>query len=129
MSQEIPISEDPSLQYQAAKALSQELTKLGIGHVFIGGFAVKAYGGARSTNDIDILIEIPPDDVRSILRPKLAELNKHFIGYGLKYYYAPLLVGDLTGRDLLLANKANVLIETLPTRSLGLPAQAGPVLP
>ncbi len=53
-------------QTQAAKALSSILAEHGIGHAFIGGFAVNLLGNNRETADIDLEIDIAdPADMRA----------------------------------------------------------------
>ncbi|MCJ1234658.1 hypothetical protein MMC14_002619 [Varicellaria rhodocarpa] len=127
MTKHIRITADHSIQIEAAIAFSKELKKLDIRHAFIGGFALSIYGHNRSTQDIDILVDIPPSSVQSFLRPEVTRLNRHFNLAGLKYYYAPSLIGDLEGEQLVLANDANVIIETLPTKLLGLPSKICPI--
>jgi hypothetical protein len=41
---------------KAAKRASQDLTRLNIKHVLIGGIAAGAYGRPRATDDIDFLV-------------------------------------------------------------------------
>lgn len=41
---------------KAARAAHERLTKLGIHHAFIGGFAVCAHGAPRNTKDVDFLV-------------------------------------------------------------------------
>ena len=128
MVKQIKITQESSRQVEAARVISEELTKLGIDHAFIGGFALFMHGSSRFTQDIDILVDLPPLSIHSYLCPEIARMNRHFGQVGLKYYFAPSLIGDLEGEQLVLANDCNVLIETLPTKSLGLPSQAGPII-
>lgn len=101
---------------------------MGVGHAFIGGFALFMDGSQRFTQDIDLFVDVPPLSIHSYLCPEIARINRHFSLVGLKYYFAPSLIGDLEGEQLVLASDCNVLIETLPTKSLGLPSQAGPII-
>ncbi|MCJ1469763.1 hypothetical protein MMC07_008405 [Pseudocyphellaria aurata] len=126
MAPQVSITVAKEKQVVAARALSTILDTLGIKHAFIGGFAVALYGGARRTKDIDILVDIPANDIRDFLRPRVTEINGHFAQSGLKYYFVPTLVDGLQGEQLVLANQDNTLIETLPTHSLGLPMTITP---
>ena len=126
MTSQISITGNSAVQLQAAKSLSKELAKLDIKHAFIGSFALSLCGGSRKTEDIDILIDILSQDIQAFLRPEISRLNPHFSTVGLKYYFAPSLITGVQGEALIQANNRNVLIETLPTKNLGLPPQAGP---
>jgi predicted nucleotidyltransferase len=46
--------------------LAQSLNANGVKYVLIGGFAVVAHGGARTTKDIDLLVDARPDNIRRI---------------------------------------------------------------
>lgn len=124
------ISFDLQAQHGAAIVLSHLLGELKIPHAFIGGFALRLYGSDRVTGDIDVLLQV--DDVselRNTIRPRIVELDRHFAEVGLKLYFAPSIIEGLEGRQLVEANRGNILVETLVTNSLGLPKRAGPILP
>ena len=95
MAKQIRITQDSILQVEAAIAISGELKKLGIDHAFIGGIALFIHRSHRLTQDIDLLANVLPLSIHSYLRPEIAKVNRHFNGVGLKYYFAPSLVGDL----------------------------------
>jgi len=46
--------------------LGRALNAHGVRYVLIGGFAVIAHGGARTTKDIDLLIDADPDNVARV---------------------------------------------------------------
>lgn len=48
--------------------LARALNEHGVRYVLIGGFAVIAHGGARTTKDIDLLIDPAPENVERIRR-------------------------------------------------------------
>lgn len=121
MPQTIKITNDKGAQVVAARALSSALDTLGVKHAIFGGFAVALYGNMRTTNDIDILVDVAEGEIRDILRGQITQLDQHFVEFGLKYYFAPRLMAGLAGEQLVLANEENILVETLPTNSLGLP--------
>ena len=125
MAQVIKTTKDVQIQMHATMEFSAELTRLQIQYVFIGGFALKAYGSDRMTEDIDLLVEYPTVGLRSELRPNVSKSNRHFVESGLKYYFAPRLFEDVSGEQLLLKNSPeNVRVETLATNEMGLLAQA-----
>ena len=128
MSKPIIITRNIQIQIEAASIISQELGRIGIKHAFIGGFAASFFGGQRETEDIDILVEISAEDVHEIARPKLTQQNPHFNQVNLEYYFTPQLIGDLQGEELVRASDCNVKIEMIPTKTLGLPPQAGPII-
>lgn len=125
---DISITRDAEAQKLAAKALSSALNKLQINHAIIGGFALHLLGSPRHTNDIDMMIDIVPTKIRGFLRPQLKCINQHFAERGLKFYYVPKLVEGLADQELVLINEGNVLVETLPTNTLGLPSEINPAM-
>jgi hypothetical protein len=126
MPRKISITQDPEQLTEAATVLSGELTRMKIPHAFIGGFAMTLYGSSRATRDIDVLIDVMPDQIVGYLHPELARVNGHFAKAGLQFYFAPELMDGLVGDELVDANRNNVLIEILPVKSLGLPSHVSP---
>lgn len=53
--------------------LSQALDRLGIGYMLTGSFASSHYGASRSTQDIDIIIEASPEQLRALVETLAAE--------------------------------------------------------
>lgn len=96
---------------------------LGVAHAFIGGFALSLYGGSRATTDIDVLLEVTPDQVNGFLRPELTRINHKFAQIDMRFFFAPEQIGDLRGDELVAANQHNVLVEMLPVNQLGLPTR------
>lgn len=128
MANQISISCDPKVQLHAAKAFSSILKELKINHAVIGGFALSLFGSSRHTNDVDILVDLAPNQIRDVLRPQITRINQHFVELGLKFYYVPTLVDGLAVKELVSINKGNVLIETLATNTLGLPLEVDPAM-
>lgn len=128
MANQISISCDPKVQLHAAKAFSSILKELKINHDVIGGFALSLFGSSRHTNDVEILVDLAPNQIRDVLRPQITRINQHFVELGLKFYYVPTLVDGLAVKELVSINKGNVLIETLATNTLGLPLEADPAM-
>lgn len=65
------------------KALSKVVTALeseDIGYMIVGGFAVSYHNRGRTTNDIDIVIQIYPNDIEKILDhfPEWKPLQENF---------------------------------------------------
>ncbi|KAI2722809.1 hypothetical protein CBS147332_3738 [Penicillium roqueforti] len=50
-----------------AKEITAALTRGNCRHGFIGGYAVSLVGGMRMTDDVDILVDADPADVRNLL--------------------------------------------------------------
>lgn len=123
MAQRISITSSKQAQLAAARALSTALDTLGIKHAIFGGFALALYGSLGHTDDIDVLVDLTVPKIQGFLRPQVSKIDKHFAQLGLKYYFVPMLVDGLEGEQLVLANRENVLVETLPTGSLGLPSE------
>ncbi|KAL4076327.1 hypothetical protein J3A83DRAFT_2178016 [Scleroderma citrinum] len=113
-------------QSKAATYLSACLELLGCPHAYIGGFAWSLLGSNRPTQDIDVLIDTKNWRMED-LRQKLLELNSQFASVGIKLYFVKEGKDDLTGKVLVQKSKHNVLIETLSTGSLGLPAVVEPI--
>lgn len=61
-----PYAREPQLEDLAR--IARALNEHGARYVLIGGFAVIAHGGARTTKDIDLLVESTPDNVSRIRR-------------------------------------------------------------
>ena len=59
-------------------------------------------------------------------RPQIMALNHRFAEVGMKFYFAPNTTEGLSGKDLVEAATENVLVETLATGTLGLPARVPP---
>lgn len=55
-------------QVQDLARICHALNEAGARYVLIGGFAVVARGGARTTKDIDFLIDASPDNVARVKR-------------------------------------------------------------
>lgn len=128
MAKQVSITRNVGAQHHAAKAFSSALNELQINHAIIGGFALHLLGSSRQTNDVDVMIDIVPNKIQAFLRPRLKCINKHFAELGLKLYHVPKLVEGLAEKELVLINKGNVLMETLPTNTLGLPSEINPVM-
>lgn len=128
MAHRISITRDSGSQLLAAKALSSALNELQINHAIIGGFALHLLGSARHTDDVDMMIDIVPNKIQDFLRPRLKCINQHFAELGIKLYHVPKLVEGLADKELVMINKGNVLVETLPTNTLGLPSEINPVM-
>ena len=58
--------------------LARSLNAHGVRYLLIGGFAVIAHGGARTTKDIDFLIDAAPDNV-ALVRQALQILEDHAV--------------------------------------------------
>lgn len=123
---QIGITTDKRMQVDAARALSTVLDALSIRHAVAGGFAVVLLGSKRQTKDIDFIVDLPPDKIKDSVRPQITQINPHFAQLGLQFYFAPTLVQDLAGEQLVFANRQNVLVEMLPTNFLGLPLAIDP---
>lgn len=78
--------------------------------------------------DVDILVDLAPNQIRDVLRPQITRINQHFVELGLKFYYVPTLVDGLAVKEPVSINKGNVLIETLATNTLGLPLEIDPAM-
>lgn len=128
MANQISITRNAGAQRHAANALSSALNELQIDHVIIGGFALHLLGSPRHTDDVDMLIDVVPDKIHDFLRPQLKCINQHFAELGLKFYHVPKLVEGLAEKELVLINEGNVLMETLPTNTLGLPSEIDPAM-
>ncbi|PPQ71407.1 hypothetical protein CVT25_012753 [Psilocybe cyanescens] len=137
MSHSISITTSSRDQSVAALSLSQYLEQLNCRHAYIGGFACALLGSVKPTEismlsvkfslyDIDVLIETQNLDINT-LRKKLTELNRQFASSGIKLFYVKEPIGDLRNDDLVRASKDNVVIETLPAGTMGLPLAAEPV--
>ena len=61
-----PYAREPQLEDLAR--IARALNEQGARYVLIGGFAVIAHGGARTTKDIDLLIEPSADNVARVRR-------------------------------------------------------------
>jgi predicted nucleotidyltransferase len=59
-----PYAREP--QIEDLIRLAQALNEHGVRYVLIGGFAVIAHGGARTTKDIDLLIDAGPENVARV---------------------------------------------------------------
>ncbi len=127
MAKQISITRDAKSQHHAAKALSSALNELQINHVIIGGFALHLLGSSRHTDDVD-MIDVVPNKIHDFLRPQLKSINQHFAELGLKFYHVPKVVEGLAEKELVLINEGNVLMETLPTNTLGLPSEINPAM-
>jgi hypothetical protein len=55
-----------------AIAFDQAVRKSGLNYVFTGGIAVNAYANARSTHDLDCIIDIPDESISTLI----SELEK-----------------------------------------------------
>ncbi len=98
-------------QVQAAKALSKILAEHGIGHAFIGGFAVNLLGNDRETADIDVEIDAGDYvDMRARVTKILVENDTRFSYEHLKLVFTPADHPEWP-----------VPVETLPIGMLGLP--------
>ena len=98
-------------QRQAAQALSDIFIEHGIAHAFIGGFAVNVLGHNRSTEDVDIEVDIAnPTELRDQITRLLIEPDSRFSLVNLKLFFTPTDHPEL-----------RVPIETLPIGELGLP--------
>lgn len=128
MANQISITRNAESQHYAAKALSSALNELQINHVIIGGFALHLLGSSRHTDDVDMMIDVVPNKIHDFLRPQLKSINQHFAELGLKFYHVPKLVEGLAEKELVLINEGNVLMETLPTNTLGLPSEINPAM-
>lgn len=128
MANQISITRNAGDQHHAAKALSSALNELQINHVIIGGFALHLLGMPRHTDDVDMMIDVVPNEIHDSLRPRLKCINQHFAELGIKFYHVPTLVEGLADKELVLINKGNVLMETLPTNTLGLPSEINPAM-
>lgn len=128
MAKQISITRNAGAQHHAAKALSSALNELKINHAIIGGFALHLLGSSRHTDDVDMMIDIIPNEIHDFLRPRLRCINQHFVELALKLYHVPKLVEGLAERELVLINEENVLMETLPTNTLGLPSEINPAM-
>jgi len=95
---------------EAAKALSNVLFQHGIGHAFIGGFAVRLLGSTRPTEDIDVEIDASAAELRGRITQLLVESDPRFSVEHLKLVFTS-------------ANPpgSRVLVERLPIGELGLP--------
>lgn len=123
---QIGITTDRRMQVDAARALSTVLDTLSVRHAVAGGFAVALLGSQRQTKDIDFIVDVAPDKIKDVVRPRITQINPHFGRLGLQLYFAPTLVQGLAGEQLVLANRQNVLVEMLPTNFLGLPLAIDP---
>ena len=54
--------------FQEIAKLLRVLKKLGLPHALIGGWAVIAWGFARASEDIDLMIDLPPSRRRDLIR-------------------------------------------------------------
>ena len=61
-----PYAREPQIEDLAR--ICHALNEAGAGYVLIGGFAVIARGGARTTKDIDFLVDASPDNVARVKR-------------------------------------------------------------
>ena len=61
-----PYAREPQIEDLAR--ICHALNEAGARYVLIGGFAVIARGGARTTKDIDFLIDASPDNVARVKR-------------------------------------------------------------
>ena len=61
-----PYSHEP--QIEDLVRICRALNEAGAHYILIGGFAVIAHGGARTTKDIDLLIDASPDNVSRVKR-------------------------------------------------------------
>ena len=59
-----PYAREPQVEDLAR--ICHALNEAGARYVLIGGFAVIAHGGARTTKDIDLLIDTSPDNVARV---------------------------------------------------------------
>ncbi len=123
---QISITTDPRCQSLAAHELSSLLNKLDIRHAVIGGVALRLLGGTRTTEDIDMLMEVPPEQITQVVKPAIVKMSNHFALLGFKMYFSPNLMEGVSGAELIRANKQNVLVETLATATLGLPEEIHP---
>lgn len=55
-------------------------------------------------------------------------MDQHCAELGIKLYHVPKLVEGLAEKDLVLINEGNVLVETLPTKTFGLPSEINTVM-
>ena len=64
----------------ALKKVVETLDKEGINYMLVGGFAVSFHNRARTTNDIDIVLQIHPKHIKLILKhfPDWSEYEEHF---------------------------------------------------
>jgi len=58
--------------------ICRALNDAGARYILIGGFAVIAHGGARTTNDIDLLVDASPDNIMRVKRA-LRVLEDHAV--------------------------------------------------
>jgi hypothetical protein len=61
-----PYAREPQVEDLAR--IARALNEQGARYVLIGGFAVIAHGGARTTKDIDLLVDSTPDNVSRVRR-------------------------------------------------------------
>jgi hypothetical protein len=75
-------------QKQAAQSLSRILTRDGVDHAFIGGFAVKVLGSTRPTADIDVEVNVTePCEIIDRIRLLLVQEDRRFSIEHLKFYF------------------------------------------
>lgn len=59
-----PYAREP--QVEDLTRICQALNDAGARYILIGGFAVIAHGGARTTKDIDLLVDASPDNIARV---------------------------------------------------------------
>lgn len=69
-----PYAREP--QVEDLVRICRALNDAGARYILIGGFAVIAHGGARTTNDIDLLVDPSPDNV-ALVKRALRVLEDH----------------------------------------------------
>ncbi|KAJ5551539.1 hypothetical protein N7535_000517 [Penicillium sp. DV-2018c] len=85
----------------AAKETTTALTRAGIRHAFIGGYATSLIEGVRMTTDVDALVDANPNDARNLLlqaQPgfRLSQSNKLVFSNGDEGVAIELLRGGRT---------------------------------
>jgi hypothetical protein len=100
---------------QAAEALTSILTAEGVRHAYIGGFALRVLGSSRSTDDVDVEVDVADSTARLSLLQRIIGRDARFSSNPLaKLFFTP---SDPPGPP--------VRVEVLPVGTLGLP----PLLP
>ena len=61
-----PYAREP--QIEDLVRICRALNEAGARYILIGGFAVIAHGGARTTKDIDLLVDASPENVARVKR-------------------------------------------------------------
>lgn len=104
---------------QGAESMSAILTKHGVGHAVIGGFATNLLGHSRKTVDVDVEIDVESTaDLRGRISDMLTENDARFSVEIFKLFFTPPSCPHL-----------RFVVETLPIGALGLPTQLQVIRP